>query len=83
MRHQRCGIRLPPMKAQIFDLIHHARDEGISTVELMRELYADRKAPSRFTIKAHVWQINEVLAETRYAIVSDRRRWFLRRKAAA
>jgi hypothetical protein len=38
---------------------------------------------SKYTIKAHVWQINEPLADTGYCIVSDRRSWFLRKHPGA
>jgi hypothetical protein len=79
IRFLRCGIRLPSLKASIFDLVKRAGDQGITSAEIVRELYVDRKPPSKLTIKAHVWQINGVLAETDYSIVSDQRRWFLRK----
>lgn len=78
VRFLRCGIRLTALKAAIFDLIKRAGDLGITSEEITRELYGDRRPVGKYTIKAHVWQINEVLAETDYAIVSDRRNWFLR-----
>jgi hypothetical protein len=79
IRLQRVGIRLPPLKASMFDLVKRAGDLGISTEELMRELYVERVPPKPNTVKVHMWQINELLVETEYSIVSDRRRWFLRK----
>jgi hypothetical protein len=79
VRFVRCGIRLPAHKAAIFDMINRAGDLGISSEEITRELYGDRRPVSKYTIKAHVWQINEPLADTGYCIVSDRRNWFLRK----
>jgi hypothetical protein len=79
IRNRRHGITLPPLKAAMFDLIKREGDLGISTEELMRELYVDRRMPSKTTMKVHIWQINELLVETDYSIVSDRRRWFLRK----
>jgi hypothetical protein len=81
LRERRLGVVLTPFKASLLDLIRRAGDLGISSDELRRELYRDHpKPPSKFTIKAHVWQINELLAGTDWVIESDRRRWFLRRK---
>jgi hypothetical protein len=78
--HERLGVVLTPLKAAIVDAIKRAGELGISSESLMRDLYLDRKPASKFTIKAHVWQINELLAATDWVIESDRRRWFLRRK---
>jgi hypothetical protein len=81
LRERRFGIVLTPFKASVVDLIRRAGDLGISSDELRRELYRDHaKPPSKFTIKAHVWQLNELLAATDWVIESDRRRWFLRRR---
>jgi hypothetical protein len=78
--HERLGVRLTPLKAAIVDAIKRAGDLGKSSESLMRELYFDRKPVSMTTLKAHVWQINELLAATDWVIESDRRRWFLRRR---
>jgi hypothetical protein len=77
--HERLGVVLTPLKAAIVDRIKWAGDLGRSSESLVRELYLDRFTVSRTTLKAHVWQINELLAGTDYCIVSERRRWFLRR----
>jgi hypothetical protein len=75
---ERLGVRLTPLKAAIFDRIKRAGDLGVSSTELVGELYDNRVTGN--TIKAHVWQINQVLAETTHVIRSDGRVWFLRRR---
>jgi hypothetical protein len=47
---------------------------------LIREVYFDRRPVSKFTVKAHIWQINSELEQTDWIIASDRRRWFLQRR---
>jgi hypothetical protein len=78
--HERLGVRLTPLKAAIVDRIKWSGDLGRSSESLVRELYFDRKPVSMTTLKAHVFQINELLAATDWVIASDRRRWFLRRR---
>ena len=68
---ERAGVRLPPLKAAIFDAIKAAGAIGVSTDELIARLYENRVV-SRETIKAHVNQINDRLAETDYQIISMR-----------
>jgi hypothetical protein len=77
----RLGVRLTPLKASIVDRIKAAGDVGISSEELMFTLW-ERDAVCVDTVKAHVWQINEVLEETDWAVRSDGRRWFLSRRPA-
>ena len=81
--HERLGVVLTPLKADIVDRIKWAGDLGRSSESLIRELYLDRKLVGVTTLKAHVWQINELLAATDWVIESDRRRWFLRRRRQA
>jgi hypothetical protein len=76
-RYVRFGILLPRVKCEIVDAIKAAGDLGISTKDILHKLYRERQPVLASTIKAHVWQINEKLAETKYSIISDRRRWFL------
>jgi hypothetical protein len=74
-------VRLTPLKASIVDKIKAAGDIGLSSEELHNALW--ERAVTKHTVKAHVWQINELLAETDYRIASDGRgpnaRWYLRR----
>jgi hypothetical protein len=78
--HERLGVVLTPLKAAIVDRIKWAGGLGRSSESLIRELYFDRKPVSTTTLKAHIWQINDLLAATDWVIESDRRRWFLRRR---
>ena len=79
MRHQRCGVFLSPLKTSMFDLVQRAGEAGISKDELMQELYRDGPMPGSGAIKVHLCQINKVLAGTNRRIVSEGRRWFLRK----
>jgi hypothetical protein len=76
----RLGVRFTPLKAEILDRIKAAGDLGVSSDELL-DLWDSPVAKN--TVKAHVWQLNELLEETIYRIVCDGRgsfaRWVLRR----
>lgn len=78
----RLGVRFTPLKAEILDRIKAAGDLGVASEELL-DLWDSPVA--KHTIKSHVWQINALLEETVYRIVSDGRgsyaRWVLRRGA--
>jgi hypothetical protein len=77
----RFGVRLPFFKAAIVDQIKAAGDVGISSAELIASyLYRDRRSVRPTTIKAHITQINDLLANTDWRIASDHRRWFLSRR---
>jgi hypothetical protein len=78
--HERLGVVLTPLKAAIVDAIKRHGDLGVSSESLIWVLYSDRSPVSPTTLKAHVFQINELLAGTDWVIESDRRRWFLRRR---
>jgi hypothetical protein len=73
----RLGIALPPIKAAIVDRIRAAGDLGVSTAELLADVYDCRRRVKPTTVKAHVWQINDQLCGTDWRIISDRRRWYL------
>ena len=79
----RVGVVLTPLKAGIFDVIKEAGDVGITSAELLADdrLFHDRRRkPAETTVKAHCWQLNELLEATPFIIVSDQRRWFLERR---
>lgn len=84
----RLGVRMPPLKARYVDAIRAAGDIGISSIELRHALYPER-TPSLITVRAHIHQINELLAGTDYQIACDRggkpAQWLLvrRRKVRA
>jgi hypothetical protein len=75
----RLGVRLTPLKAALFDRIKAAGDIGISTTEVVNDVYRDRSPVKPTAIKSHVGQINDLLASTDWRIRSDHRRWFLQR----
>jgi hypothetical protein len=72
-------VRLTPLKAAIVDHIKAAGDIGVSTTEIIGEVYRGRPPINPTTIKAHVNQINDLLIVGDWRIRSDRRRWFLHR----
>ena len=63
----RLGVRLTRFKAHLFDLVRRGGSDGISSDDLFSLLYPDGGG-SRQTLKAHVWQINEMIADEGYRI---------------
>jgi hypothetical protein len=76
----RLGVRLTLLKAQIVDRIKAAGDFGVTSTEIIADLYRDRRPVKPTVVKSHTSQINDLLAETDWRICSDRGRWFLRRE---
>jgi hypothetical protein len=76
----RFGARLTLLKARIVDRIKAAGDIGVPSEELLFDLW-EHGAVAQSTVKAHIWQINELLEETDWYIRSDGHRWFLSRRA--
>jgi hypothetical protein len=66
------GVRLPSLKAAILDRIRHAGDIGVTSLEIVADLYRDRRSVSLNTVKAHIRQINTLLEETDWIIRSER-----------
>src|SRR5262245_30953696 len=50
---ERLGVPMPLLKARIFDRIKSAGDLGISSAEIIFDLYHERPAVQQTTIKAH------------------------------
>jgi hypothetical protein len=74
LHHERLGVRLTPLKARILDMIKAAGDLGIAREELMHALARERGvAISKYTLKAHIWQINDLLEETNFVIAYEPR----------
>jgi hypothetical protein len=59
-------------KARLFDLIRRAGIDGIPSDDLYPLVCPG--GGSRQTLKAHVWQINEMIADEGYR---NRSRWFV------
>src|SRR5262245_58822954 len=57
---ERLGLKFTPLKARIFDAINRAGPDGISGYQLVNDL---NLPVTQNTLKAHIWQINEQLAE--------------------
>jgi hypothetical protein len=70
----RLGVRMPPLKARILDVIKASGDIGASRDELLDDVYADRRRTAPVTIKAHINQLNDLLEETPFVIRADGRR---------
>jgi hypothetical protein len=75
---KRLGVRLTPLKARIFDAVRLAGDDGVMTDDLYNEIYADRRCEIS-TLKAHIWQINDVIADEGYRISNKKFGYVLRR----
>jgi hypothetical protein len=65
----RLGVRLPPLKARMFDLIMRSGEDGILASELLNLAYADQPASGRKSLSSHIHQINEAIEDTGYRIV--------------
>jgi hypothetical protein len=63
----RLGVRLTALKARLFDLVRRSGVDGIHSDDLHSLLYPDGGG-SRHTLKAHIWQINELIADEGYRI---------------
>ena len=68
----RCGVRLYPQTARVFDIIKSAGPAGISGNAILLRAYAGMKKPSWTTLKAHIWQARIALRDTDYRIISER-----------
>ena len=63
----RLGVRLTPLKARLFDLVKGGGINGIHSDDLYSRLYPEGGG-SRHTLKSHVRQINELIADEGYRI---------------
>jgi hypothetical protein len=62
-------VRLTPLKARIFDIITRAGVDGISASDLFDIVFTEGQ--SKETLKAHVWQINDLIADGGYRIKGE------------
>jgi hypothetical protein len=79
IHHERFGVQMTPLKAAILDRIRASGEVGVSSIEIIADLYRDRRLVKPSVIKTHAYQLNDLLAATDWRLCSDRRRWFLRR----
>jgi len=63
----RFGVRMSPLKAHLVDVVLRAGPDGISSDDLHRIVFGDRRVV-RKTLYAHVWQINDAMMDTGYRI---------------
>jgi hypothetical protein len=75
----RLGVRLPPIKAEIWCLLVRAGSAGVESAALFARVYADdRRIWTRDrgrdyrALKAHVSQLNTIIAHTGYRIICSR-----------
>jgi len=64
------GVRLPKLKARIFDIVQRGGDYGIQGEDIRAIVWPDEQM-SRNTLKAHVHQINELIEDEGYRIVGN------------
>jgi DNA-binding winged helix-turn-helix (wHTH) protein len=63
----RLGVRLTPLKARIFDLVQRGGADGIDREDLFDIVFGGT-GRCRETLKAHIFQINELIADEGYRI---------------
>lgn len=80
IRVERFGVHMTSIKAAIVDRIKAAGDVGVSSAEIVADLYRDRRPVKTSVIKSHILQIRELIERTGWCIYSDRRSWFMRRE---
>jgi hypothetical protein len=65
----RLGVRLTPLKARIFDLVQRGGVDGIDRRDLLDIINTHREKPiCHRTLKAHIFQINELIEDSGYRI---------------
>ncbi len=66
----RLGVRMPPLKTHIFDVVHRAGPDGISGRDLYDIVYEDHEEPrpKMTSLHSHVNQINEAIEDSGYRI---------------
>lgn len=81
IRYARVGVQLSNIKARLFDMLHAAGDIGVSLDEMRNTLVVEGKSHcTPHSVKSHISQMRDVLADAGWAITCDRHRpprWFL------
>src|SRR5580704_17304711 len=68
----RLGVRLPPIKARVFDIIQRAGKDGIMHADLMAMTGMNRQG-----LRSHFTQINQLISGSGYRLYSRARCVFL------
>ena len=71
MPEMRLGVRLTPLKAKIFDAVVRTGTYGIMTSQLLAVVWSEKR--SKHGLRSHIWQINELIADTGYRIEGGNR----------
>ena len=64
------GIKMPPLKERLFNLVRRSGSEGIPT-----EMIANILEKKRVTVKVHIHQINKLLIPAGWRIATTRPRY--------
>jgi DNA-binding winged helix-turn-helix (wHTH) protein len=70
----RAGVRLPALKARIFDAVARAGRDGIDGNDLF-DLFLKDRGVQRNVLKVHIYQINEFLVDTNCTIATVKGRY--------
>lgn len=76
MAEVRSGVRLPPLKAHIYDIVRRAGIDGVMIEDINAIAFGGSANP--VTIRAHIHQLNELLADTDIQISGNVTRGFYR-----
>jgi DNA-binding response OmpR family regulator len=72
--HVRAGVRMSALKARIFEIVERAdRIVGISTRQLAFAIYGRDEKRDGHTIRMHIRQLNELLAEAEAGVRIENR----------
>jgi hypothetical protein len=66
----RLGVRLPPLKAAIFDVIKCRGKHRVT----QQELQGIFELPSLVTVRAHIWGINQLIEDVGWRIKGGSKR---------
>jgi hypothetical protein len=75
----RLGVRLPPIKAEIWRLLVRAGSAGVESAALSARVYADDRRPwtrdhgrDYAALKAHICSLNNMIARFGFRVVCSR-----------
>lgn len=65
------GVKMSALKARIVDMVLQGGQDGVEVNEVFKTVFRERGC-SPHTLKAHVWQINQLLADGGHRIIAFR-----------